>query len=248
MKNLTIKTTTTLAPRLNTANISPFGVYSPFSSPIGSRRFKRGPSKSDLQLTSELKEVVVGKMLGDLGSERPNLNSSTRLQFKHTDKQIDYIEHLYLLFKDYCKSPPIALSRFDNRPNRNKVYKAVKFSTCSLPCFNEFRELFYNKDGVKIIPSNLGDYLTPRALAYWFQDDGYKSVNGFYFSTESYTLEENQFLAKLLHDKFGLNCGVHTHTNGHRLYVHSTSRDKFTGLIKPYLLPLFYYKLELNDK
>lgn len=249
MKKIYTKTTTiTLASRIIVANISTFGYYSPIISPMGSLRFIRGPSKSDLQLTSELKEVVIGKMLGDLGSERPNSNRSTRLIFKHTDKQIDYIEHLYFLFKDYCKSSPIALSWFDNRPNRNKVYKAIKFSTRSLPCFNEFRELFYNDEGVKIIPSNLGDYLTPRALAFWFQDDGYKSVNGFYFCTESFTYEENRFLVKLLQDKFGFECGVHTHTNGHRLYVQSTSRDKFIHLIKPYILPLFYYKLELDAK
>lgn len=233
---------------VNAANICFFGFYSPFFSLGGSRRFIKDSAKVNLELTSELKEIIVGKMLGDLGSERPNLNCNTRLQFKHTYKQIEYIEHLYLLFKDYCNSPPKALSWFDNRPNRNKEYKAVKFNTRSLYCFNEFRELFYNDNGVKIIPKNLGDYLTPRALAYWFQDDGYKSVSGFYFSTESFTLEENRFLAELLHNNFGLDCGVHSHTNGYRLYIHSTSREKFIGIIKPYLLPLFYYKLELDDK
>lgn len=130
MKKLFMKTTTTLAQSINIASLSPF------ISPLDSIRFIRGPSKCDLQLTKELKEVVVGKMLGDLGSERPNLNSNTRLSFKHTDKQIEYIEHLYLLFKDYCKSSPITLSRYDDRPDRNKEYKAVKFNTCSLPCFN----------------------------------------------------------------------------------------------------------------
>jgi len=249
MKTIYIKTTTiTLASRISVANISTFGYYSPFISPMGSLRFKRGPSKSDLQLPSELKEVVIGKMLGDLGAERPNLNCNTRLQFKHTDKQRGYIEHLYDLFKDYCKSGPIPLSSFDKRPNRNKEYKAIKFNTRSLPCFNEFRELFYNNEGKKIIPGNLGDYLTERALAYWYQDDGYISKNRFYFCTESFTREENDLLAKLLHDKFGLNCDIYIHTNGPRLYVRPTSRDKFTDLIKPYLLPLFYYKLGLNIK
>lgn len=79
-------------------------------------------------------------------------------------------------------------------------------------------------------------------------DDGYKSVNGFYFCTESYTLEENLLLADLLRNKLRLVCSVHTHTNGHRLYIHSTSRDRFIEIIKPYLLSLFYYKLYLDDK
>jgi len=69
------------------------------------------------------------------------------------------------LFKDYCKSSPVILLRFDTRPNKNKLYKSAKFNTISLPCFNEFRELFYNK-GVKIIPKNLDNLLTARGLAY----------------------------------------------------------------------------------
>lgn len=75
-------------------------------------------------------------------------------------------------------------------------------------------------------------------------DDGYKSVNGFYFSSESFTEEENRLLAKVLQDKFGLDCGVHRHTNGHRLYIKSHSRDLFISLIKPYLLPIFDYKIK----
>jgi hypothetical protein len=189
-------------------------------------------------------------MLGDLGCERPNLNCNTRLQFKQGDKQLSYIEHLYILFKDYCKSPPIMLIKYDNRPSKNKVYKAIKFNTRSLPCFNEFRELFYNDKGVKIIPNNIGDYLTAKGLAYWFMDDGYKSVNGFYFCTESstYTLNENNFLVNLLFEKFELNSSVHKHSNGYRLYINPKSRDKFNELIKPYLLPIFFYKLELELK
>lgn len=189
-----VKTTTTSAVRIYTAKS--FLNCSPFIFPLGSTRLIRSSSKSDIELTSELKQVVVGKMLGDLGSERPNLNCNTRLQFKQTYNQKEYIEHLFNLFKDYCKSSPIFLSKFDNRPNRNKVYNALKFNTLSLPCFNELRELFYNNKGIKIIPKTLSDYLTPRALAYWFQDDGYKSVYGFYFCTESYTLEENEFLVR----------------------------------------------------
>ena len=86
---------------------------------------------------------------------------------------------------------PKVLTYFDKRPNKNKSYFSIKFSTYSLPCFNKFRLLFYNDEGVKIIPKNLCSLLTPRGLAYWLMDDGYKSVKGFYFCTESYSLDDN---------------------------------------------------------
>ena len=79
-------------------------------------------------------------------------------------------------------------------------------------------------------------------------DDGYKSANGFYLCTESYTLEENKFLKDLLKNKFNLDCGIHKHTNGHRLYIFSSSKDKLLELIKPYLIKHFYYKFNIYRK
>ena len=79
-------------------------------------------------------------------------------------------------------------------------------------------------------------------------DDGYKSSNGFYLCTESYTpygLKENYFLKEILKIKFNLDCGIHKHTNGHRLYIFSSSKDKLLDLIKPYLINHFYYKFNI---
>jgi len=66
------------------------------------------------------------------------------------------------------------MSKFDNRPNKYKEYSSIKFQILSIPCFNKYRELFYNKEDIKYIPKNLEELLTERGLAYWFMDDGYK--------------------------------------------------------------------------
>ena len=130
------------------------------------KRYLRTSPKAHLKLPVELQEIVIGTILGDLGVERPSPRSNTRLHFKQTDKKKEYIAHLYLLFQEFCGSPPKFMSYFDERPAKMKEYGSVKFNTLSLPCFNVFRELFYNLDGVKIIPLNLGDLLTARGLAY----------------------------------------------------------------------------------
>jgi hypothetical protein len=54
-------------------------------------------------------------------------------------------------------------------------------------------------------------------------------------------------LVSVLQDKFGLACSVNKHTNGHILYIPSSSKDKFVELVKPYILPVLYYKLGLCD-
>jgi len=196
-------------------------------------------------LSDNLHEIIIGSMLGDLTAEKKNIKSNTRLHFKQSIINKVYIDHLYELFKEFCGSPPKIMSKFDNRPNKMKEYGAIKFVTLSLPCFNLYRELFYNSEGKKIIPSNIAELLTPQGLAYWVMDDAYKFRKGFYISTESFSLSENELLVEILTDKFGLNCSIHPHTNGHRIYIKGSSRDKLIQLIKPYLLEHFYYKVDL---
>ncbi len=208
-------------------------------------RFYRKSAKFDLKLTIELEEIIVGLMLGDLFAEKIKPNSNTRLQFKQSNKNKIYIDHLYSLYREYCNSEPKVTTSIDNRPGKKELNVSVKFWTLSLPCFNKFRELFYDNSGKKIIPLNLEEIITNRSLAYWIMDDGYKSSNGFYFCTESYTLDENNKLVEILKNKFNLDCGVHKHTNGYRLYIFSSSKDKLLELVKPYLINHFYYKFEL---
>ena len=67
----------------------------------------------------------------------------------------------------------------------NKEYKSIKFQTLSLPCFNYYREIFYNEEKIKIIPNNIDNLLTAKGLAYWIMDDGYKSRKGIYIFSSS---------------------------------------------------------------
>lgn len=161
-------------------------------------RFYRKSVNYDLELNTELIEIIIGLMLGDLFAEKRNPNSNTRLQFKQSIKNKVYIDHLYSLFKEYCNSEPKVISSIDNRPGKKELNISIKFWTQSLPCFNKFRELFYDNSGKKYIPLNLEEIITVKSLAYWVMDDGYKSSKGFYFCTESYTLDDNYKLSQIL--------------------------------------------------
>ena len=209
-------------------------------------RFYRKSSKFDLNLSMDLEEIIIGLMLGDLFAEKIKPRSNTRLQFKQSIKNEVYIDHLYSLFNNYCSSSPKITTSIDKRPGKREINESKKFLTLSLPCFNKFRELFYDSKGVKFIPNNLEDFITAKSLAYWIMDDGYKTTSGFYLCTESYTLEDNLKLSKMLKNKFNLDSGIHKHTNGHRLYIFTSSKDRLLELVKPYLIQHFYYKFELE--
>ena len=194
-------------------------------------------SKKYLVISKDLDEILIGLLLGDLSAERPNKNCNTRLQFKQS------FINLYSLYKNYCGSEPLYMYKFDSRVNKNKTYYSIKFQTLSLPCFNMYRELFYNLEGKKVIPANIKELLTPKGLAYWFMDDGYKSKKGLYICTESFSLNEIKTLIIVLKDKFNIECSYHSVTNGYRIYIFSTSALNFKELVKPYFIEDFYYKL-----
>lgn len=213
---------------------------------------KKAFYKTSSLITHELdlkkQEIIIGLLLGDLFAEgvanvQKDPKSNTRLQFKGSAQNAPYINHLYEIFKDFCNSTPkISMSK-ENRPNRKSEFYFVKFWTASLPIFNKFRKDFYDEKGKKRLPLNLEALITARSLAYWAMDDGYKTKKGFYFCTESFTFAENETLKLILKNKFSLNAGVHKHTNGHRLYIHSTSINLFKEMIRPYVIKHFSYKL-----
>lgn len=118
------------------------------------------------KLTDNQTEIIHGSMLGDLHAERLNINRNTRLQFRYTSKSVDFVNFLFSIFSEFTSSSPIGLNYFDKRENKNQTYSSIKFQTLSLPCFNIFRELYYNNLGVKIVPLNISDLITARGLAH----------------------------------------------------------------------------------
>ena len=52
------------------------------------------------------------------------------------------------------------------------VHTWYQFSTKSLSCWNDLQALWY-VNGVKVVPKNIFDLLTPISLAYWICDDGF---------------------------------------------------------------------------
>ena len=84
-------------------------------------RFYRKSSKYDLELNADLKEIIIGLMLGDLFAEKRNPNSNTRLQFKQSIKNKAYIDHLYYLFENYCNAPPKINYSKESRPEKKSL-------------------------------------------------------------------------------------------------------------------------------
>lgn len=125
--------------------------------------------KESFVITPQLHEIIIGSIIGDLNICKLPKGKNVYLRFEQGKKNEDYILYLYDLFKDYCASEPKKTDRFDKRTN--KTYTRIIFQTYSLPCLNYYHSLFY-VEGIKTIPENIGELLSPIGLAFWAQDDG----------------------------------------------------------------------------
>jgi hypothetical protein len=198
--------------------------------------------REQFSIDTSLNDTIIGLTLGDLHIRKQPASTNVRFCFEQGLIHEEYILHLYELFKNYCMS---GLKYSTRKPDKRtgNIYSRVTFTTYSLPCLNIYHELFY-RDGKKIIPNNIEELLTARALAYWAMDDGSKNKNNFYFNTDSYTKEEVQLLIDALKNKFDLDTSMHKMTDSnYRIFIRVRSMSKFKDLVTPYFHESMMYKL-----
>jgi len=185
-----------------------------------------------------LDQAMVGLLLGDGTLRKKYEGGSTYFKFAQGQVNSDYLHHVFDIFKHAgyvlmdAPSPGKSVVK-------GKVYQWYQFSTQSIPAWNALHALWY-VNGVKVVPANIFDLLTPVSLAYWHMDDGGWNKGGINLNTNSFTKAEVTLLAEVLRTKFGLKCSVQSRN---RLYIWSSSTAQFCDLIRPYVHPSMVYKI-----
>lgn len=192
--------------------------------------------------------MVIGSSLGDTHLEKRKNGIGTRIIFEQSSDNVEYLMWFqnYLASRGYCSN---------TKPNlqirirqKGKVYYQYRINSYTFSNFNWIHEMFYkliDNKYIKIVPLNIGEYLTPLALAIWFMDDGSSLGRGARIAINCFTLEEVNFLCNVLKFKYNIiatpnKCGKN---KGHIIYIHVNSMKLFMKIVKPYLLPSLYYKL-----
>lgn len=203
-----------------------------------------------------LNEIVIGLLLGDGHIQRRSLNGSSRFKYGQSSLRkhhYSYFNHVFDLFQPYLSEDfKIKERSFTDKRTKQK-YCSVNFTTLSLPCFNLYRNLFYNSENIKIVPSNIQELLTPRGLAYWIMDDGSLQNKGLHFNTYNFTNEEVLNLKKTLENMFSfeianksLKCSIHKHSKGLRIYVWEESMGLIRGQISQFMHKDMLYKIDCS--
>ncbi len=198
--------------------------------------------KTQLRLNAEQKEILIGILLGDATLETQNNGRTYRMKIEHSINQKHYLKHLYLVFKDWVLSQPrlrkVAL------PN-GKTYINVAFSTLSHPSFRFYAHQFY-RGRIKVVPQLIYKWLTPRAFAYWFMDDGSiksKQSKGVILNTQGFSKQDVLVLVKAVESVFNLEAKTRKQKEGYQIYISGRSYEKFKDLVLPHILPEMKYKI-----
>ena len=153
------------------------------------------------------------------------------------------------------KNENIECSLFPDRITKlnGKEFPRASFETYSYIELDEQRKRWY-PNGKKIVPKDVR--LTPIVLAQWYMGDGNlelkrKASYRITFCTDSFTKEENNFLANILKEKYGYTLIVRRYKKekGYRIFM-SRQDDVKDFLLKtsPYKVSCFDYKWRaLND-
>lgn len=203
--------------------------------------------RAAIQLPDETKEILVGILLGDAHIVRRSPTANSRLVYAQTAiKHKEYFDYVISFFIPYCANDYIPQSRLVKDNRTKKIYSAISFTTMQLPCFNKYRELFYDSNKKKIVPENIRELLTPRGLAFWIMDDGSKQGSGLHISVYGFSNPDVDKLMFTLQDKFNLKCSIHyNRDNKPRIYIFKESMDTLITLVKPYFIKEMLYKLGL---
>lgn len=197
--------------------------------------------KKTLKLTKKQKEILVGLILGDGHLETLNKGKTYRLKVEHSLKQREYLDWLYLNFKDWINKAP----EVRKRTSLGKIVETYGFTTYTSSIFTFYAEQFY-QNKKKIIPKMIDKIITPQSLAIWFMDDGSiksKAHKALVIHTHGYSKDDLLLITKVLDQKFGLKIGLQKQYDKWRLYIFSESVDNFKKIISPYILPSMQYKL-----
>jgi hypothetical protein len=130
------------------------------------------------------------------------------------------------------------------RTSKGDKASSGSFESFTLTSFNWIRKAFYPKTR-KVVPQDIGNYLTPLALAVWLMDDGTLLNKGIKFTANSFTLNEVKILSKVLTEKYDLKTSIVKVgvVNQYNIYIPKSSFETLRDIVRPYIHARMYMYL-----
>lgn len=201
-----------------------------------------GPHNKDIL------SILFANLLGDCQAEFRSKGNGTRFCFYQEGSHSSYLYWLHSVLSQlgYTSSKePLIQTRLGKK---GSVRKVIKFKSLTYSSLNWVHDMWY-KDKIKVVPSNIGEFLTPLALAIWIMNDGTKSGTGLKICTNSFSYSECLLLVKVLYDNFNLKASIHSAGNYQKkdnqyiIYIWKESMPLLREIVLPYVHSSMKFKL-----
>ncbi len=182
-------------------------------------------------------------MLGDSWGGRSS--ASTYFVLQQEDSNVSYLMWFHNLLVSLGYSIPNKPKMEKRIGKDGKIRFFYRVRTFCFSSLNWIHQLFYPY-GIKVVPANIADYLTPLALAVWIMDDGLRMSSGLNIATHGFSKADVELLSKVLWDKYGIKTTLHRFKpdmDQYSLYISAKSMPLLVNIIRPHYHPSMYYKL-----
>ncbi len=226
------------------------------------------PTSIDLNVWA----ILIGCLLGDGYCENRSENTA-RIQIKQSNKNVEFLMWLHKKLANHYLCSPKKPRLLKTIGKKGKIYHYYRVSTYTQKELFCLYTAFYST-GVKKIPANIKDFLTPQLLAVLFMCDGAVQNSGAVICLDGFELEDLIVFQKALYIKWGFKTGIHkkgwkiasfapaksqsqnhcstiakpigpkgNYVRYYRIYFPKAQMPLLSDLIKKYMMPFMYYKL-----
>lgn len=196
--------------------------------------------KEIIHFTQKQKEIVFGTLLGDASLQTFSKGKTWRLRYLQGIKHKEYLFHLYDEFGVFCGTPP------KYQKTVKGGYERYYFNTLTHPDLKEFGDFFYlnKRKGLLNKSDFFKQYFTPRAIAYWYMDDGskVKQSNTYVLCTDNFTKDELLVFKSYFISMYDIHISFKKKYSNLRIYIPVAYAQAFRDLIDPFILPSMRHK------
>ena len=185
-----------------------------------------------MEANIQLKEIILGSLLGDGCLVVPKRYKKPHFEFRHSILQKDYFDWKASLLKEISSEKSCRIQPPDGWSKLEKVH----YRSLTHPSLIEIYQLTRPK-GTFAITEKWLKCLTPISLMIWWLDDGslIRNSRQGLFCTEGFSHKNISSLQKYLQQRWGIKTHIGIRGKYYQLRMYSTEElKKFLRLILPY--------------
>jgi len=191
-------------------------------------------------LSSSQADVLYGSLLGDGGVTLSVNGKTARYHEFHSFEQLTYLQWKQSVLKPFSGK----IARSDKMIEDGRIAYGNYFNTCFHPVFLESYNSFYGS-GVKRLPTDFEQRLSPMVMAAWYMDDGHlsdRNQDGVFTLSSGLPLEDIARIEVKMNE-YGWDVESRTRSQDGITIFWINNKDRFYRFIEPHIHPSMRYKV-----